>query len=312
MAAGGSTRVVVVALIGNFLIAVTKFAAAFVTGASAMLAEGVHSLVDTGNQALLLFGMRRARRPADAEHPFGYGKELYFWSFVVAMLLFSAGAGVSLWEGVRKLSEPHPVENPLVAFVVLGLAMIFEGYALRAALRELNAQRRGEPVFCYVRRSKDSALVTVVFEDAAAMAGLVVAFVMLALAEVLGMPSLDAWASILIGCLLAAAAIFLLVETKSLLIGEAADAALVRDIRALAARDGRIRAVNEILTLHFGPHEVLATLSLDFVDHIGAGEVEGAVSALEHAIKSKRPEVRRVFVEAQGARGHRRAAAQIE
>ena len=309
MAADGSTKVILIALAGNFAIAVTKFAAAAFTGASAMFAEGVHSLVDTGNQALLLLGTRRARRPADRHHPFGYGKELYFWSFVVAILLFSIGAGVSLWEGATKLSEPHPVENPLVAFAVLLIAMGFEGYAFRAALREANARRGTRGLFAWVRDSKDSALFTILFEDAGALLGLAVAFAMLAGAVLLDMPELDAWASIVIGCLLAIAAVILAVETKGLLVGEAADPEVEAFLRETACADDRILGVNEALTLHFGPEDVLATLSLDFRDGVDSAEVEAAVSALELRIKTERPEIKRVFIEAQSFAGHRRAAA---
>ncbi len=308
MAADGSTKVILIALAGNFAIAVTKFFSAALTGASAMFAEGVHSLVDTGNQALLLLGTRRARRPPDARHPFGYGKELYFWSFVVAILLFSIGAGVSFWEGAKKLSDPHPVENPLVAFAVLLIAMGFEGYAFRAALREANARRGRQGLFAWVRDSKDSALFTILFEDAGALLGLVVAFVLLGAAVLFDMPELDAWASIAIGGLLAIAAVILAVETKGLLVGEAADPEVAAFLRRTAEADDRILGVNEALTLHFGPEDVLATLSLDFRDGIDSREVEAAVSALEKRIKEGRPQIRRVFIEAQSFAGHRRAA----
>jgi cation diffusion facilitator family transporter len=308
MAADGSTKVILIALAGNFAIAVVKFIAAALTGASAMFAEGVHSVVDTGNQALLLLGTRRARRPADARHPFGYGKELYFWSFVVAILLFSIGAGVSFWEGMHKLRDPHPIESPLVAFAVLLVAMGFEGYAFRAALREANARRGTRGLFAWVRDSKDSALFTILFEDTGALLGLMVAFVMLLLSVLLDMPELDAWASIVIGGLLAIAAVILAVETKSLLVGEAADPEVSEQLGKIAASDPRILRVNEALTLHFGPEDVLATLSLDFRDGLDSREVEAAVSELEARIKRARPEIRRVFIEAQSIAGHRRAA----
>ena len=308
MAADGSTKVILIALAGNFAIAVTKFVAAALTGASAMFAEGVHSVVDTGNQALLLLGTRRSRRPADARHPFGYGKELYFWSFVVAILLFSIGAGVSFWEGMHKLRDPHPVENPLVAFAVLLIAMVFEGYAFRAALREANARRGTRGLFSWVRDSKDSALFTILFEDTGALLGLAVAFGMLLFSVLLDMPELDAWASIVIGGLLAIAAVILAVETKSLLVGEAADPEVGARLKRIADEDPRILRVNEALTLHFGPEDVLATLSLDFRDGIDSSEVEAAVSDLEARIKRERPEIRRVFIEAQSIAGHRRAA----
>ncbi len=309
MAASGSTRVIVIALIGNFAIAVSKFAAAAYTGASAMFAEGVHSLVDTGNQALLLYGVKRSTKPADDEHPFGYGQELYFWSFVVAILLFSIGAGVSLYEGVEKIRHPHPVESPIVNYIVLGLAICFEGYAWRAAWIEFNTRRGSEGVFSYVRRSKDAALFTVLFEDTGALLGLFVALGCLIAAQVLDMPVLDGYASVAIGCLLAIAAIILAIETKSLLIGEAADPRLRDGVRKIVSEDQRVQSVNELLTLHLGPDDVLLTLSVDFRDGRSSEDVEAAISSMENSIKTMFPEIRRVFIEAQSIAGHRAAAA---
>ena len=305
MAAGGSTKVIVIALLGNLAIAISKFTAAAITGAAAMFAEAIHSLVDTGNQALLLYGVKRAEKPADARHPFGYGMEVYFWSFVVAILLFSIGAGVSIFHGIEKIRHPHPVENPMVNYVVLVLAMAFEGYAWWAAYKEMNRRRRpGEGVLQYVRRSKDAPLFTVLFEDTGAMLGLMVAFIGLLLAQALDWPALDGWASVAIGVLLAIAAITLAIETKALLIGEAADPELVRGVEDLAASDNRIQAVNEVLTMHLGPSDVLATISLDFVDNRTSQDVEASITELERAIKEKFPEVRRVFIEAQSWRAH--------
>lgn len=305
MAAGGSTRVIVIALLGNLAIAICKFTAAAITGAAAMFAEAIHSLVDTGNQALLLYGVKRAERPADARHPFGYGMEIYFWSFVVAILLFSIGAGVSIFHGIEKIQHPHPVEDPYVNYIVLVLALGFEGYAWRAAYREMNRLRReGESILHYVRRSKDAALFTVLFEDTGALLGLMVALIGLLLAQALDWPALDGWASVGIGVLLAIAAVTLAIETKALLIGEAADPELVSGVAAIAASDKRILAVNEVLTMHLGPHDVLATISLDFVDDRSSQDVEASITELERAIKDKFPEVRRVFIEAQSWRAH--------
>ncbi len=308
MAASGSTRVIIIALFGNFAIAISKFAAAAYTGASAMFAEGVHSLVDTGNQALLLYGVKRSSKPADAEHPFGYGKELYFWAFVVAILLFSIGAGVSFYEGVEKIRHPHPVENPLVNYVVLGLAICFEGYAWHAAWTEFNLRRQGEAVFAYVRRSKDAALFTVLFEDTGALLGLFIALGCLIAAQVLDMPVLDGYASVAIGGLLAIAAILLAIETKSLLIGESADPKLRDGARQIVLENDCVLAVNELLTLHLGPDDVLLTLSVDFRDGRTSSDVEEAISAMERKIKETFPEIRRVFIEAQSIAGHRAAA----
>ena len=302
----GSTGVILKALAGNLAIAATKLIAALITGASAMFAETVHSLADTGNQGLLLIGTKRSRRPADEQHPFGYGKELYFWSFVVAILLFSLGSGVSIYEGVYKLLNPHPIENHFVAFAVLIAAMGFEGYAFRSAVREANARRGTRGIFAWVRDSKDSGLFTVLFEDASALMGLAIALGMLGAAVYFDMPSLDAWASIAVGLLLAAAAITLAAQTKSLLVGEAAKPEVRRFLRETAASDPRIAAVNDALTMHLGPNAVLATISLDFRERLDSGEVERAVTELEARIKEGRPEIRHVFVEAQSLAAHRR------
>lgn len=303
MAASGSSKVVVVAFFGNLGIALSKMTAALITGSSAMFAEAAHSFVDTGNQLLLLVGLKRAKRPADARHPFGYGKEIYFWSFVVAILLFSLGAGVSIYEGVEKIREPHPVESAWVNFVVLGLAAAFEGYAFRAAWKEMNKHRRpGEGVFGYVRRSKDAALFTVLFEDTAALIGIAIAFVGLAGAQIFDAPALDGWASLGIGCLLATAAILLSIETKGLLIGEAAEPELVARVKEIAEADERVRRVNEVRTMHLGPDDVLVAASFDFIETRTAGDVEAAVTTLEKQVKAEFPKVRNIFIEAQNER----------
>src|SRR5690606_11917775 len=219
MAAASSRKVIYAALLGNSLIAATKFAASFYTGSSAMLSEAIHSVVDTGNQGLLLHGLRRSSRPADEAHPFGYGRELYFWAFVVAIIIFGVGAGVSIYEGVEKLRHPHPITSPAVNFVVLGIAMVFEAGALYVAITEFSRVRGDVPFWRAVRTSKDPALFTVLFEDTAAMLGLVIAMIGLALAEYLEMPWLDGAASVGIGLILAATAALLAYETKGLLIG---------------------------------------------------------------------------------------------
>ncbi len=310
MATGGSRKVVITAFIGNFLIAITKLSAALYTGAAAMFAEAIHSFVDSGNQLLMLVGMARSKRPATAKHPFGYGMESYFWSFVVAILLFSIGAVISLYEGFERVLHPQEVSSPIVNYVVLGLALLFEGYALRAAVLETRRRLRpGESVWAFARRSKDAPLFTVLFEDVAAMSGIVIALICLILAQMLDMPVLDGVGSMLIGLLLAFAALFLAIETKSLLIGEAADPELVAFVRGLADDDPRVLRVNEVLSMHLGPEDVLVAMSIDFDDARTAGEVEAAISEFERRIKARWPEVRRVFIEAQGADAHRAADA---
>lgn len=304
MAATGSRKVIYAALAGNALIAVTKFFAAAYTGSSAMMSEGIHSLVDTGNQGLLLHGLKRARQPADEKHPFGYGAELYFWSFVVAILIFAVGSGISIYEGVQKILDPHPVTSPIVAYVVLGLAIVFEAGAWWIAYKEFSKVRGRQGLLQAVRDSKDPAVFTVLFEDTAAMLGLLVALTGLLAAQYLGLPWLDGAASVAIGVILAATAAFLAYETKGLLVGEAAAPEVVETIRAVVEATPTVSRLNEIRTLHRGPEDVLLALSIDFQDNLTVGKVEEAIYALEIAIKQRFPIVRRVFIEVQATRHH--------
>ncbi|MBT3885120.1 MAG: cation transporter [Rhodospirillaceae bacterium] len=306
MAHSNSKKVIYAAFAGNLLIAVTKFFAAFFTGSSAMLSEAIHSLVDTGNQLLLLYGLKRADRPADAQHPFGYGMELYFWTFVVAIIIFGLGAGVSVFEGISKIREPHPVTDTAVNFIVLGLAGIFEAIAWTIAFREFNRGREGRGYFEAIRRSKDPAIFTVLFEDTAAMLGLIVAFVGIWLAEALNMPVLDGVASVVIGVILAVTAALLAFECKGLLIGEGASQATVNGVRALVAAGEGINTINEVLTMHMGPEDILLTLSVDFSGAMDSDQVEAAISDMERRIKEAYPEIKRIFIEAQSIGGHLR------
>ncbi len=311
MANPASRKVIFAALAGNSAIAIAKGGAAAFTGSSAMLSEAIHSVVDTGNQWLLLYGVKRSRKPADQTHPFGYGAELYFWSFVVAILIFAGGAGLSIYEGVSKLITPHPVTDVYINFIVLGFAFVFEAGAWWIAYKEFD-KRRGRMGFMKaVRRSKDPTIFTVLFEDSAAMLGLVFAAVGIALARYMQIPEMDGAASILIGLVLAGTAIVLAWETKGLLIGEAASPAVVRGIRKIVREQDGIKKTNELLTLHLGPDDVLLTVSVDFADGLSSEAVEAAISEMEAAIKAKYPEVTRVFIEVQAWRGHlaaRRAA----
>lgn len=298
MAHSESRLVIYAALAGNFLIALTKFAAAGLTGSSAMLSEGVHSLVDTGNQGLLLLGLHRAQRVADPDHPFGYGKEVYFWSFLVAILIFAVGAGVSLVEGIRHILHPRHLQNVGINYAVLGLSFVFEGAAWLMALR---AFRRAKGRYGYIqaiRRSKDPTTFVVLFEDSAAMAGIIVAAAGIGLGQLTGWHWMDGAASVVIGLILAVTAWLLAVETKDLLIGESAAPEVVAGIRQ--ALDGRpeVMAVNEVLTLHMGPEYVLVNLSLDFDDALDAAAVETATAAMVADIKREQPLVKRVFIQA--------------
>ncbi len=300
-----SKIVIYTALVGNLLIALTKFIAASITGSSAMLSETIHSMVDTGNQGLLLWGIKRSKRPADTNHPFGYGMELYFWTFVVAILIFGVGAGVSFFEGLHKLNTAEPIREPVVNYIVLALAMIFEGTAWTIAFRTFNRQRGSRGLFHALRRSKDPTVFTVLFEDSAALLGLLLALAGVACSQYFGNVVFDAIASMGIGLILAVTAALLAYESKGLLIGEAASATIIRKIRTIIHRDTDVLSINEMLTMHFGPRDILLALSLDFVDGISAGTVEAVISSLEHEIKRQCPEITRVFIEAQSIQGHR-------
>lgn len=306
--ASGSKTVIYAALAGNSLIAVSKFVAASVTGSSAMFSEGVHSVVDSGNQLLLLFGLKRAVRAPDEKHPFGYGMELYFWTFVVAILIFAVGSGISIYEGVRSLSNPHTVESPGWSYAVLSLAMVFEGAAWWVAFREFRRTRGNQTWFAAVRNSKDPTVFTILFEDTAAMLGLMIAFIGIFSAQYFDMPILDGIASICIGVVLAVVALVLAFESKGLLIGEGASPEVIAGIRAVVSNDSRITGMNEILTMHMGPEDILLAASVDFDDSLTAGKVEQAITDFEKAIKNQFPQVKRIFIEAQSWRQHHATA----
>ena len=300
--AAGSKKVIYAALVGNALIAVTKFVASVITGSSAMLSEGIHSLVDTGNQVLLLMGLAKAKKPADERFPFGHGKEIYFWSFIVAILIFAVGAGISIYEGIHHILHPADIKDPTINYIVLGLAMVFEGFAWWMAYKEFNAVRGRRSYFEAVARAKDPTLFVVLFEDTAAMLGLMVAFLGVWLGQVTGIPYFDGGASIVIGCILAGTAVWLAWETKSLLIGEAAQPELVQAIRDKADELPEVVAVNEVLTLHMGPEYVLVNMSVDFADEASPSQLEAAIAALDARIRAEHPRVKRVFVEAEASK----------
>ena len=306
MSSPSSSRAIIAALIGNSLIAISKFIAASYTGSSAMFSEGVHSVVDSGNQLLLLYGVKRSKKPADSNHPFGYGKELYFWSFVVAILIFGLGAGICFYEGIHKISSPQPVTNPIINYTVLGLAIIIEGWTCWVAATEFKKSKGDLGWVKAIRRSKDPALFTVLFEDTAALLGLFVALIALTLSEYLNLPVLDAVASLIISFILAVTAGLLAFECKGLLTGEGAGEEVVKGINQIIDESQGIKHVNEVLTLHLGPEDILLNVSLDFEDDLSSGEVEEAISVLESRIKQMFPEIRRVFIEAQGWGAHRK------
>ena len=302
MASASSKKVIVAALIGNYLIALTKFAAFYMTRSSAMLSEGIHSLVDTGNQVLLLYGLRRARRPADEQFPFGHGKEVYFWGFVVAIMIFTVGAGVSIYKGIHHLIHPSPIQNPNINYVVLGCAMLFEGAAWYFALTEFTKAKGKWGYLEAVRRGKDPSMFVVLFEDSAAMLGILVACAGIFLSQITGNPLYDGAASVIIGLILAGTAAWLAYEIKGLLIGESARPEIVKGVREIAKSYPKIKHVNEILTLHMGPDFILLNLSVDFADSLLAGDLEDTISRLDRHIKQTYPKIKRVFVEAEARR----------
>jgi cation diffusion facilitator family transporter len=302
--AGSSKKAIFAALIGNSLIAVTKFAAAVHTGSSAMMSEGIHSLVDTGNQVLLLHGIKVSNRPASPEFPFGHGKEIYFWSFVVAMLIFALGGTVSIYKGWQHLSHPTIIENIMVNYAVLGFAVIFEAAALWVAFKEFNLSRGSRGIIKAIVRGKDPTLFVVVFEDTAALVGLLIALGGLVMYQLTGNPVYDALASIGIGVVLIFTAIILAIESKSLLIGESADPRVVTQIRGILDEDDRVVSVNEIATLHMGPEFIVVTVSVDFIDALSSGKVEMAVTHINKTIKALDPRIKRVFIEAERAQDH--------
>jgi cation diffusion facilitator family transporter len=295
----GSKVVIYAALAGNLLIAATKFVAAFFTGSSAMLSEGVHSLVDTGNGALLLYGLHRASRPADASHPFGHGRELYFWSFIVALLVFALGAGVSFYEGVVHILEPEPVRNVSVTYIVLGLSMVFEGASWLVALKEFRIAKGRRGYFEAVRLSKDPSVFTILFEDTAALLGLLIALVGISAAQYFDIAELDGAASIGIACILGLTAIFLARESKGLLLGEPASPEVHARLQSIAVADTAVRGVNGVMTVHIGATQIVANLSLEFEDHVSVPDIEACVLRLESAVKAQMPEIVGIFVKPQ-------------
>jgi cation diffusion facilitator family transporter len=296
-----STRVILTALAANVGIAIAKFVAAAITGSSAMITEGVHSLVDSTNQVLLLYGYKRSRLPPNPVHPLGYGRELYFWSFVVAILVFSLGAGVSLYEGILHLLHPEPTEDVVIAFVVLGIAVLLEGWSTLAALKAFNTARGKKGYYRAIRDTKDAPNLVVLLENSGAIAGLAIAAIGIALSSATGNPAFDGIASVLIGLVLATMAVLLLIEAKGLLIGEAADPALVAELRSVTEGHSGVVAVREVLTVHQAPDMVVAVISADFEDTISARDVEQTVADIERKIAMQFPVVTRIYIRPMGS-----------
>lgn len=305
----GSKLVVYGAIAANCGIAVTKFIAAGVTGSSAMLSEGIHSAVDTGNGMLLLVGMKLSKRNATAEHPFGHGKELYFWSLMVAVLIFGLGGGISAYEGVLHILRPAPLRDPTWNYIVLGAAAVFESGSFAVAMRQFLRTNQGRPFWRSLSTSKDPTTYTVLAEDAAALAGLVVAAIGVYLSHRFDSPAIDGAASIVIGVLLAGVAVLLIAESRGLLIGVGVTAETALAIRGLAARNPRVRATASPLSMYLGPDEILLTLDVEFERDSTADEIVAAVANIERDIRSAYPKISRIYIEARSIGGASRRAA---
>ncbi len=283
------------ALAANLGIAIAKFIAAAISGSSSMLSEGVHSLVDSGNQLLLLYGQHRAKRPPDKAHPFGYGRELYFWSFVVAILIFAGGSGVSVFQGLQHVRHPAPLRDPTINYVVLAVATVFEGSSWLIAVREFDARRRGR-WWRAIRASKDPTGFTVLFEDTAALLGLGIATAGVWASHAFGDARIDGLASIAIGAVLAIVAILLARETKGLLIGESADTELIKQIRAKLEAHPQVTSVNHVRTIHSAPDSVFVAVSADFNHSLTMGEGEQVIEDMERELKEAYPQLSSVYI----------------
>lgn len=296
------SKVAIYGAIGaNVAIAVTKFIVAGITGSSAMLSEGIHSAVDTFNGVLLLVGIRLSKRPPSAEHPFGHGKELYFWSLIVAVLIFGLGGGVSFFEGVQHIRNPEPMRDPTWNYVVLAAAALFEGISFFIALKQFRAQARGLPFWQALDRSKDPTTYTVLAEDSAALMGLAVAALGIYLSHTLNMPALDGVASVVIGVLLAGVAVFLIRQARGLLIGEGIRPETARAVRELALAQPSVEDVGHVLSMYIGPDEVLVVVDVNFKDDVSTGEAGEAIAAIERQVRARFPMIKRLFIEASDA-----------
>lgn len=301
--AAESKKAVVAAIIGNLAIAIIKFIAGALTGSSAMISEGIHSAVDTGNGGLLYYGLKRGVRPPDEHHPFGHASEIYFWSLIVAVSIFGIGGGMSIYEGITHIQHPVKLESATINYVVLALAAFFESLSFSVAWRTFKGSRRGRGTIAAIRHGKDPSLFTVLFEDTAALVGLAVAFVGVFLSHQLNAPVLDGVASIVIGSILVTAALWLAYESRSLLVGEAADPEMVAGIRRIVRGDPAVTDLGAVLTMHLGPDEILLNVEVTFAPGLVAEEIHAAVHRIEERINEPYPEVTRIFIEVEALTG---------
>lgn len=303
---GNSKIAIYGALAANLAIAAVKFVAAAVTGSSAMISEGIHSTVDSGNSLLLLLGMKRSQRPADRNHPFGHGKEIYFWSLIVAILVFSLGGGMSIYEGIAHIQHPEPVKDPFWNYVVLLSSMLFEGSSLVYAVRQFNKSRGKKGFWEEVSMSKDPGLFAVIYEESAAIAGLVIALLGVFLGHYFNNPLFDAGASILIGLVLVFVALTMVRESRGLLVGESADASIVKGIYELLDAQPKVKTLYYPLTMHLAPDEILLALDVEFDKAMTVEQLFSEVQRLEDAIKEKYPSIKKIYIEAKNFGGNNR------
>jgi cation diffusion facilitator family transporter len=290
--------VIYAAIAANLAIAASKFVASAWTGSSAMLSEAIHSLVDSGNEALLLVGIHRSKRPADEKHPFGHGKELYFWSLIVAVMLFGIGGGMAIYEGVLHVLHPEQTGRVIWNYAVLGIAFLFDGISWSVALREFRVEKGEKSLWRAYRTSKDPSIFTVLAEDSADLLGLIIAAAGVFLSDMLDMPSIDGAASILIGLLLASVGLLLVIESKGLLIGESTDPDIIDAVNAIARSYPDIERVLAPLTMHFGPDEVLLNMEVQFRAGVPASELMEAIERLEADVRNRYPQIRHIYIEA--------------
>jgi cation diffusion facilitator family transporter len=301
--ADDSRAPIIASIAANIAIAATKFTAAAITGSSALLAEGVHSLVDSSDGVLLLVGQRRSRRPADVAHPVGYGRELYFWSLMVAVLFFGLGGGVSVYKGIQHILNPPPIHDPTWNYIVLGAAALLDGTSFVIGFRRFRRQAGHRTLWQQVRRSKDPALFTVVLEDTADLVGIALAFLGVYFSHRFARPYLDGAASIAVGLVLAGVALVLIIETKSLLLGESADSEVVATIREAVAGEPLITAMQSPITVYLGPREIFVAIAVEFAPTLQAEELARIIERAEANIRSAVPEVKHIYIEAASLRG---------
>ena len=311
---GESPKAVIAAVLANIAIGIVKFIAAAVSGSSAMISEGIHSIVDSGNGLLILFGMKRAQRKPDLAHPFGYSQELYFWTLVVAVMIFALGGGVSMYEGIHRIMEITPetkLGDPTLNYIIIGISAIIEGVSLSVALREFNAARGDTPPLQFIKEAKDPSLFTVVLEDSAAEAGLLLAFLGTLLGHLTGNAYFDGIASVLIGVLLACVAIVLLRETKGLLIGEGFNADELIEVARIVEDDPRVRKCGRILSYYLGPHDLLVAIDVTFEEGASRDAIDEAIDGIEREIVRAFPQTTRIFIEPENLRATKAAASRV-